>query len=114
MTRAIVCFPATQPQPSEKTEAFGSGAVLKTEEGFSYKVPAIVPSSQWPELGHMFIPDQSLLGRGDLVLDQAGRSPRPHMGPMAKHGLLERKKWNGCQVAGPTTSFHFICSQCSC
>lgn len=110
MTRAIVCFPATQPQPSEKTEAFGSGAVLKTEEGFSYKVPAIVPSSQWPELGHMFIPDQSLLGRGDLVLDQAGRSPPP---PHGTHGQTravrkEEMEWMPSSRTHHIFSFHMF------
>lgn len=65
MTVAFLGLPATQPQPSEKREtAFRSGAVLKIEERLFHKALPIVLSSQWPKLGHMFIPDQSLLGVG--------------------------------------------------
>ena len=51
---AILGFPATQPQPSEKRQA----ACLLSWCG----TPGIGPTSQWPELGHVFLPDQSLLG----------------------------------------------------
>lgn len=59
-----IAIPHNHNLPRREKLPFSVVLFLSLKKELSQEAPAIVPSSQLPELAHMFIPDQSLLGMG--------------------------------------------------